>query len=123
LEARDFVLNLNYDTTFEIALEQLRKPFAYAPNSPEQSELVVCKPHGSLNMVSNNYKFSFGQPTWLGTPEKPGFKSFSGLIPPRLNKRYDQHQWHGPFWIQLGTGIPKLSSCGVWALPKATLTS
>jgi len=89
--ARDLVLNLNYDTTFEIALEQLNQPFAYAPNEPTDAQLLVCKPHGSLNMVMNDQEFSFGQPTWLGTPEPPNFRSFSGLIPPRLNKSYDQH--------------------------------
>lgn len=91
LNAGDFVLNLNYDTVFEIALTQMPCAFAYSPNPPANDEIIVCKPHGSLNMVSDHENFSFGEPTWLGIPEDPKFRSFSGLIPPRLNKRYDQH--------------------------------
>jgi hypothetical protein len=49
----DLVLNLNYDTVFEIALNQLVRPFVYAPNQPKEDELVVCKPHGSMNLVTN----------------------------------------------------------------------
>jgi hypothetical protein len=91
LETGDFVLNLNYDTTFEVALSQLKRSFVYSPNEPNDGDLIVCKPHGSLNMVSSNKSFAFGQPEWLGMPEPKGFKSYSGLIPPRLSKRYDQH--------------------------------
>ena len=91
LDAGDFVLNLNYDTVFELALEQLNKPFAYSPNAPTANELTVCKPHGSLNMVMNAEGFAFGQPEWLGMPEPPKFRSYSGFIPPRLNKSYAQH--------------------------------
>jgi hypothetical protein len=91
LEAGDLVLNLNYDTVFELALEQLNKAFAYSPNAPIANELTVCKPHGSLNMIMNAECFAFGQPEWLGMPEPPGFRSYSGFIPPRLNKSYAQH--------------------------------
>lgn len=87
----DLVLNLNYDTVFELALEQLGQPFSYAPNVAQNGEVVICKPHGSLNMVSNNNGFMFGQPSWLGMPQPSGYRSFSGLIPPRLNKQYNQH--------------------------------
>jgi hypothetical protein len=90
-EAGDLVLNLNYDTTFEMALDQIGRPFAYAPNAPRDSELLVCKPHGSLNLVTNETGFTFGQPDWLGLPEPQGYKSFSGFMPPRLNKNYAQH--------------------------------
>ncbi len=87
----DLVLNLNYDTVFEIALNQLALPFVYAPNQPKEGELIVCKPHGSINLVTNKTAFTFGQPEWWGTPETQGFRSFSGFVPPRLNKKYDQH--------------------------------
>lgn len=91
LHQGDLVLNLNYDTVFELALEQLGQPFSYAPNVAQNGEVVVCKPHGSLNMVSNNDGFMFGQPSWLGMPQPYGYRSFSGLIPPRLKKQYNQH--------------------------------
>jgi hypothetical protein len=87
----DLVLNLNYDTVFELALEQLGRPFAYSPNQVKDDQLLVCKPHGSLNMVINDSQFTFGQPEWLGTPQPQGYRSYSGLIPPRLNKHYAQH--------------------------------
>ena len=91
LDAGDLVLNLNYDTVFELALDQLSKPFAYCPNPPRADEAMMCKPHGSLNMVMNAERFAFGQPDWLGMPEPPNFRSYSGFIAPRLNKSYAQH--------------------------------
>ena len=42
-------------------------------------------------MVANDTSFKFGQPEWLGMPQPPGFRSYSGLIPPRINKHYAQH--------------------------------
>jgi hypothetical protein len=87
----DLILNLNYDTTFELALEQLACPFVYAPNKANREQLLVCKPHGSLNMVVNERSFTFGQPGWLGLPQPNGYRSFSGLMPPRLKKQYAQH--------------------------------
>jgi hypothetical protein len=87
----DLVLNLNYDTIFELALEQLARAFSYVPNVAKDGEIVVCKTHGSLNMISNDSSFTFGQPSWLGMPQASGYRSFSGLVPPRLNKGYDQH--------------------------------
>jgi len=89
--AGDFILNLNYDTVFEIALQQLGRPFSYAPSRPNAGDLIVCKPHGSLNLVSNARGFKFGQPDLVYFLPPPGFQSFSGLVPPRLEKRYDQH--------------------------------
>jgi len=60
LGPEDLVLNLNYDTVFEIALTQLGRPFKYAPNAVQPNEVLVCKPHGSLNMVLNDQVFTFG---------------------------------------------------------------
>jgi len=89
----DIVLNLNYDTIFEIALEQIQKPFVYSPYESNNNEIEVCKPHGSLNLVlrENSDAFAFGQPTWLGSPEPPGGRSFQGFIPPRFTKCYKQN--------------------------------
>jgi hypothetical protein len=91
LDPGDLVLNLNYDTVFELALEQMRISFCYSPNEPGANDVLVAKPHGSLNMVINNCKFKFGQPEWLGMPQPSGYLSYSGIIPPRLNKAYSQH--------------------------------
>jgi hypothetical protein len=89
--AGDLILNLNYDTVFEMALEQMVRPFCYAPGKPSDDEMLICKPHGSINLVTNDTGFTFGQPDWWGTPEPQGYSSFSGFMPPRLNKRYSQH--------------------------------
>jgi hypothetical protein len=90
-EHGDLILNLNYDTIFELALEQLARPFVYAPGKANAEQLLVCKPHGSLNMVTNERGFTFGQAGWLGLPQPNGYRSFTGLMPPGLNKRYTQH--------------------------------
>lgn len=91
LEPDDLVLNLNYDTVFELALDQSGKPFCYSPNIPSKDKIQVCKPHGSLNLVANDESFAFGQPSFLGMPQPQGFESYSGIVPPRLNKTYAQH--------------------------------
>jgi hypothetical protein len=89
--ATDLVLNLNYDTVFELALDQMGKSFCYCPVKDSDEKLLVCKPHGSLNLVTNEDGFEFGSPEWLGMPQPPGYLSYSGIIPPRLNKDYSQH--------------------------------
>lgn len=94
LELGDIVVNLNYDTVFEIAMNQAKVPFAYSPNSDNKGcHIIVSKPHGSLNMVVNpSIGFAFGHPEWLGCPEpNNGYLSYLGLIPPRLNKSYEQN--------------------------------
>lgn len=91
LKGGDLVLNLNYDTVFELALTQANRSMVYSPNVPNADQILVCKPHGSLNMVSNDQCFTFGQPEWIGMPQPQGFRSYSGLIPPRFNKNYSQH--------------------------------
>ena len=42
----DLVLNLNYDTVFELSLGQLGRPFVYSPNNADRDQLLVCKPGG-----------------------------------------------------------------------------
>jgi len=93
LSPNDLVLNLNYDTVFEIALEQCGLQFVYSPNPRIDDSLYICKPLGSLNLVvlEDGSGFCFGQPTWFGTPEPPNGFSFQGLIPPRFSKSYEQN--------------------------------
>jgi hypothetical protein len=92
MKSGDLALNLNYDTVFELALTQINKPFVYSPNEPRANQVIVCKPHGSLNMVINDQGFMFGQPEWLGMPQPKDYRSYSGLIPPRMKKQYKQHR-------------------------------
>ena len=85
----DLVLSLNYDTVFEIALEQLGASFTYGPKG--EGTIRIAKPHGSLNLVQLDGGYSFGAAHWLGTPEPADGRSFQGFVPPRLNKTYAQH--------------------------------
>ena len=84
------VLNLNYDTVFELALQQEDIDFFYT-TQPANHPIEVCKPHGSQNLITNKTSLYFCQPEWLGMPQVPGFLSYSGLIPPRLNKSYKKN--------------------------------
>lgn len=86
------VVNLNYDTLFELGLRQAGISFSYAPNFVKFNEISVCKPHGSLNLVVDEREgsFVFGQPDWLGMPARPGTIPYSGLLPPRYNKSYER---------------------------------
>lgn len=91
LRGGDMLLNLNYDTLCEIALSQNGTPISYLPNVVGPHQIAICKPHGSLNMIANDVGFAFGPPDWLGQPQPPGFKGYSGLMPPRLHKSYSEH--------------------------------
>lgn len=92
LNPGDLVLNLNYDTVFELSLQQFKKNFVYCPDV-DHTKIMVCKPHGSLNMVVSSNAFDFGQPEWWGSPSSSDLKwhSYIGLIPPRLDKEYEQN--------------------------------
>jgi hypothetical protein len=93
LEPGDLVVNLNYDTVFEIAMSQAGVPFAYVSSHAKPDEVSVAKPHGSMNMIiiPDEYRFTFGQPDWLGSPEPPRGRPYLGFVPPRLHKSYEQH--------------------------------
>jgi hypothetical protein len=93
LEPGDLVLSLNYDTIFEMALDQAKRPFVYAPELANAKQIKVCKPHGSLNLMVGEAGdfFTFGQADYLGAVQPPGMRSFMGLVPPTLNKQYARH--------------------------------
>ncbi len=92
LHPGDVVLNLNYDTLFELGLQQGGIDFSYSPKAVGPNGVSICKPHGSLNLAvdERNQRFFFGQPEWLGVPAPPGTINFSGLLPPRYEKSYAQ---------------------------------
>ncbi|MBX3121579.1 MAG: hypothetical protein KF854_00795 [Nitrospira sp.] len=93
LRPGDVVVNLNYDTVFELSMEMSKKPFHYLPNISKDS-IAVAKPHGSINLLVNQKEgtFFFGQPDIPGTvvPSKDLSMSAS-LLPPRLSKDYASH--------------------------------
>lgn len=93
LKPGDLVLNLNYDTIFDLGVLQAGKNFVYSPQLTP-SKIMICKPHGSLNMVISSNGFSFGSPEWWGSPApaNPEWRSYIGLIPPRFDKSYEQNR-------------------------------
>lgn len=94
LIAGDVVLDLNYDTLFEIGAFQSGHELTFVPNTPTDRSLLIAKPHGSVNLVVNTEKrsFRFGTLDWPGTPQPAdGSANFLGFIPPRQNKNYSEH--------------------------------
>lgn len=93
LKNGDIVLNLNYDTLFEIALEQAGLQVTYAPNSFNGKGVLVAKPHGSINLLANSESFWFAQPDSIGAlhSSEDDFRNHVAIVPPRYNKSYEQH--------------------------------
>lgn len=98
LSKEDKVINLNYDTVFEIGLKQNGFKLDYSPN-PNDNGIYIYKPHGSLNLLVNKEleAFKFIEPDGLpGTvhfPEPKGgtWYPVEGIVPPRLNKSSKEH--------------------------------
>ena len=87
----DVVLNLNYDTVFEMGLKQAGRSFKYSPHSPASGDVLVAKPHGSLNLAATREGFLFGDCD--GQPlAAAGFQMFAGLMPPRSSKSFSQNE-------------------------------
>jgi hypothetical protein len=97
LRTGDRVINLNYDLCFDIALEQSLLPVSYSPR-PEPKTIVLYKPHGSFNLYhdSAQQRYTMVKPSEVGgsydiKTDGSRLSPSSGLVPPRLNKRYRQH--------------------------------
>ncbi len=94
----DKVLNLNYDIGFDVALKQSGKAFCYSPDD-SANEIVLYKPHGSFNLYANRHKKAFRFvdvyqiPGTLTHPDAEGgeWNAHLAILPPRLNKKYEQH--------------------------------
>jgi hypothetical protein len=94
LRAGDAVLNLNYDTIFEVGAEQAGQELIFVPNKPTPTGLTISKPHGSMNLMvnSNRLGFYFARPLFAGSVQPgDGSTNFAGFVPPRFNKQYSQH--------------------------------
>lgn len=94
LHPGDTVLNLNYETIFEIGAEQAGHELEFLPNKPTKASLAVCKPHGSMNLLINSKRrsFYFARPLFAGSVQpSDGSRNYIGIVPPRLNKQYAQH--------------------------------
>ncbi len=94
LHPGDTVLNLNYDTIFEIGAEQAGHKLVFLPNKPTKDCLAVSKPHGSMNLFVDPEQRSlyFARPLFAGSVQPgDGSTNYAGIVPPRLNKQYAQH--------------------------------
>lgn len=93
LEDGDLVLNLNYDTLFEIAADQRGRQLTYVPNEFRGKGLLIAKPHGSLNLLADEKTFRFANPNCIGAlpSSKDDFRNHRAIVPPRFNKTYAQH--------------------------------
>jgi hypothetical protein len=95
LQSGDAVLNLNYDTIFEIGAEQAGHKLVFLPKETTKDSLAISKPHGSMNLMVNSkeQKFCFVRPLFAGSIQPAdGSTNFSGFMPPRFNKRYSEHR-------------------------------
>ncbi len=95
LQPTDLVLNLNYDTIFDISIWRKKYPkICYLPNDINKDDIIIAKPHGSLNLLVDldQQGFAFGNPQNTGAtpPKNAGFHY--GFLPPRLNKHFAQHE-------------------------------
>jgi len=90
LSPNDLVVNLNYDTLFEMGAEQAGVKFTYVTDVLAEGAIRIAKPHGSLNLVVKNNGFAFGQPTFIHMVLQPGEKTenLRGIVPPRFSKEY-----------------------------------
>ena len=93
-----WVLNRNYDIAFDLALMQAKQPICYAPEV-RLGTIGILKPHGSFNYYVNlshgNCYFEEPDRTRgsvnLEDPEGGVFSPHGGIVPPRLNKTYQQY--------------------------------
>jgi hypothetical protein len=94
LQPGDAVLDLNYDTIFELGAEQGGHELVFLPNKPTKPSLIVSKPHGSMNLLVNSIRqsFYFARPLFAGSIQPAdGATNYAGFMPPRFNKQYSQH--------------------------------
>jgi hypothetical protein len=87
LQDGDVVVDLNYDTLFEIAASQQGLSVTYAPASRLHG-LLVAKPHGSLNLLANETSFWFAQPDCMGAlpSASDDYRNYRAIVPPRSTK-------------------------------------
>lgn len=94
----DRVISLNYDTAFDLALQQARRYFTYAPEY-RRGAITVHKPHGSFNLYANQATGDafFADPSRqrgsvaLRDAQGQVWSPAAAIVPPRLSKSYAQH--------------------------------
>lgn len=95
----DRIINLNYDTLFDLALQQAGRFAVYAPEPPARGSIRIYKPHGSLNFYAdrNTGDAFFADPSQMrgsvALRDSSGrtWSPAAAIVPPRLGKSYSQH--------------------------------
>ena len=112
----DRVINLNYETLFDLALQQAGRFAVYAPEAPARGSIVVYKPHGSFNLYADRSTGNafFADPSQMrgsvalkdstGTVWSPA----AAIVPPRLGKAYAQHPTAGRVLRGLASFAPQI---------------
>ena len=59
------MVSLNYDLIFDLTLERSGKPFGYVPMESDEKNILLAKPHGSVNMMVDEKggTFAFAVPS------------------------------------------------------------
>lgn len=94
LSSADLVLNLNYDTLFELGAQRAGHALSFAPRPVAPGHLAISKPHGSMNLLVDLKAGRFGfSPTLYAGSIQPadGTRNYVGFVSPRFGKQYDQH--------------------------------
>jgi len=107
----DRVINLNYDTLFDLALQQAGRFAIYAPEAPARGSIVVYKPHGSFNLYADRSTGDafFADPSQMrgsvALQDSTGkvWSPAAAIIPPRLGKTYAQHPTAAKILVGLAT--------------------
>jgi hypothetical protein len=111
----DRVINLNYDVAFDLALQQARRYFTYAPEY-RQGAIIVYKPHGSFNFYADpgSGDCFFADPSQprgsvaLRDPSGRVWSPAAAIVPPRLAKSYAQHPSAARILSGLATFEPEI---------------
>ena len=124
----DRIINLNYDIEFDLALQQNRKFFTYAPNASRDS-IVMHKAHGSFNLYESRElgRWGFCDPSQVQGSVSLRYDGglwspSSAILPPRLKKEHRQHPIAAHVLEELSAFEPRSSRLGESGSPPAMLT-
>lgn len=95
LDNGDFVLNLNYETVFEIGATNAGKTLHFLPWDKTEPSITVAKPHGSFHFFEDENGLKQARPYFVGTLSSiagDNARNYKTFIPPRTNKNFQQHQ-------------------------------
>lgn len=112
----DRVVNLNYDTLFDLALQQAGRFSIYAPEPPARGAILIYKPHGSFNLYAHRSTGDafFADPSQMrgsvALQDSSGrvWSPAAAIVPPRFGKTYGQHPSAAKILSGLATFKPEI---------------